>query len=154
MSHWRQIVSHLGTLESDGVEWDWSFDHLVGAREQPGRDRQSKCLRRYQIHDQFKAGRLLDRDIGRLRPAQNVSTISAKRRGRAGSSNVIRERPVRWAMPFPDYATEDGRSIRATQPPSRTRRKIRYHSSTIRDHIEAPTRGPEHVITNSKNRFH
>jgi hypothetical protein len=32
--------------------------------------------------------------------------------------------------------------------------QIRYHSSTIRDHIEAPTRGPEHVITNSKNRFH
>jgi isoquinoline 1-oxidoreductase alpha subunit len=25
--------------------------------------------------------------------------------------------------------------------------QIRYHSSTIRDHIEAPTRGPEHVIT-------
>ena len=32
--------------------------------------------------------------------------------------------------------------------------QIRYHSSTIRDHIEAPTRGPEHVITNSKNRIH
>jgi putative tryptophan/tyrosine transport system substrate-binding protein len=43
---------------------------------------------------------------------------------------------------------------RSSPAPSRTRRKIRYHSSTIRDHIEVPTRGPEHVITNSKNRFH
>lgn len=42
----------------------------------------------------------------------------------------------------------------AARPPSRTGRKIRYHSSTIRDHIEAPTRGSKHVITNSKNRFH
>jgi len=48
--------------------------------------------------------------------------------------SVIRERPVRWAMPFPDYATEDGRPIRTTQPPSRTRRKsatIRRQSGTI-----------------------
>jgi len=34
---------------------------------------------------------------------------------------VIRERPVRLAMPVPDYATEGGRSIRATLP-SRTNR--------------------------------
>jgi hypothetical protein len=46
------------------------------------------------------------------------------------------------------------RRARISPAPSRTRRKIRYHSSTIRDHIEAPKRGPEHVITNSKNRFH
>jgi hypothetical protein len=42
----------------------------------------------------------------------------------------------------------------AARPPRGPGAKIRYHSSTIRDHIEAPKRGPEHVITNSKNRFH
>jgi hypothetical protein len=68
--------------------------------------------------------------------------------------SVIRERPVRWAMPFPDYATEDGRPHPAYAAALADQAQIRYHSSTIRDRIEAPTRSPEHVITNSKNRFH
>jgi hypothetical protein len=55
-------------------------------------------------------------------------------------------------MPFPDYATEDGRPAYAAALADQA--QVRYHSSTIRNHIEAPTRGPEHVITNSKNRFH
>src|SRR5260370_29113941 len=67
--------------------------------------------------------------------------------------SVIRERPVRLAMPVPDYATEGGRSIRATLP-SRTRRKSATIHRPIRDHIDASTRGPEHVVTNSKNLFH
>jgi hypothetical protein len=67
--------------------------------------------------------------------------------------SVIRERPVRVVMPIPDYATEGGRSIRATRPrvPLADQMQIRYHSSTIRDHIDASTR--EEVVTNSKNLF-
>src|SRR5215471_1857018 len=48
--------------------------------------------------------------------------------------SVVRERPVRWAIPFPDYATEDGRPIRATRPPRGPGVKsatIRRQSGTI-----------------------
>src|SRR5262245_38959691 len=49
-----------------------SFDHLVGAREHRGRDFKAERLGRDQVHDEIELDQLLDRDVGRLRPAQNL----------------------------------------------------------------------------------
>src|SRR4051812_8433297 len=49
-----------------------SFDHLVGAQEERLRDRQSECLGGSKIEDELELGRLLDREVGRLCPAQNL----------------------------------------------------------------------------------
>ena len=47
------------------------FDHLVGAGEQRRRDFEAKRPRCGQIDDEFKPGRLLNRDIGRFCSPQN-----------------------------------------------------------------------------------
>ena len=51
------------------------FDHLVGAGEQCRRHVKAERLRGRQIDDEIELGRLLDRNIGRLRPAQNLVDI-------------------------------------------------------------------------------
>ena len=43
-----------------------SFDHLVGAGEERGRDGEAEGLRRFEIDGQFVPGRLLDRELGGL----------------------------------------------------------------------------------------
>ena len=45
------------------------FDDLVGAGEQCRRDVEAECLGRGQVYDEIEFGRLLDRQIARLRPA-------------------------------------------------------------------------------------
>src|SRR5262245_60661767 len=81
-----------------------------------------------------------------------VTAPKARMASGANATNPAAFRPMGDALPglrdrrrspYPSYA-----AALADQA------QIRYHSSTIRDHIEAPTRGREHVITNSKNRFH
>jgi hypothetical protein len=52
-----------------------SLDHLVGAREQDRRDIEAQSLRRDQVHDEIEFGRLLDRDVRRLRTSQNFVDI-------------------------------------------------------------------------------
>jgi hypothetical protein len=52
-----------------------SFDNLVGAGEQQGRDGQSKCLGGDQADDEIELGWLLDRQVGRLRPTQNLVDV-------------------------------------------------------------------------------
>src|SRR6516165_6744166 len=47
------------------------FDHLVGARQQRFRDCEADRLGGREIDDEIKFGRLFDRYITRLRPAQN-----------------------------------------------------------------------------------
>jgi hypothetical protein len=51
------------------------FDHLVGAREQQGRDDETQRLRCYQIYDELELGRLFHRKISGLRPAQNFVDV-------------------------------------------------------------------------------
>ena len=42
------------------------FDHLVGAQQEPFRDRQAECLGGCPVDDEFEFGRLLDWKVGRL----------------------------------------------------------------------------------------
>ncbi len=51
------------------------LDHLVGAEEKRGRNAEAERLRRDQVHDEIEFGRLLDRDVARLRPPQNLVDI-------------------------------------------------------------------------------
>jgi hypothetical protein len=51
------------------------FDHVVGAGEQRGRHREAERLGGGQVDHEIELGRLLDRDIGRLGPAQNLVDI-------------------------------------------------------------------------------
>jgi hypothetical protein len=44
-----------------------SFDHLVGADEQSGRQFEVKCVSRLKVYDQFN-GRLLDREFRSAKP--------------------------------------------------------------------------------------
>src|SRR5215211_2669059 len=48
------------------------FDHLVGAREQRGRDVEPERLGGLDVDHELELGRLLDRDVGWLRSAQNL----------------------------------------------------------------------------------
>src|SRR6516165_11228230 len=58
------------TLDSSFVRD--SLDHLVGAREQRRRNFKAERLRSGQVNDEIELGRLLNRDVVRLRSAQNL----------------------------------------------------------------------------------
>jgi hypothetical protein len=51
------------------------FYELVGAQQERLRNRQDERLGGRQVDDEFELGRLLDREVGRLRPAQNLVDI-------------------------------------------------------------------------------
>ena len=53
-----------------------SFDHLVGAGEQRRRHVEAERLRHDQVNDEVELGRLLDRKIGGLRPANLVDQVA------------------------------------------------------------------------------
>ena len=48
------------------------FDHLVGAGKHHRRERDAERLSSFKVDDQLELGRLLDRNVGRFRPAQNL----------------------------------------------------------------------------------
>src|SRR5262249_22039981 len=51
------------------------FDHFVGAQQESFRYFKTERLGSRQIDGKIELGRLLDRDVGRLRPAQNLVDI-------------------------------------------------------------------------------
>ena len=54
-----------------------SFDHLVGAQDQPDWDFMPDRSSGLKIDDKLEAGRLLDRQIGRLDAAQQLGELPA-----------------------------------------------------------------------------
>src|SRR6516225_12004080 len=62
-------------LDRTSLRLAHSLDHLIGAGEQRWRNAEAKRLRRDQLHNQIEFGRLLDRKVGRFRPAQNLVDI-------------------------------------------------------------------------------
>jgi hypothetical protein len=67
------------------------LDHLVGAREQHGRNVETQRFRRLQVDDKLEFGRLFNRQISRLAPSQNpidVSRAAPKQVGNARATGV------------------------------------------------------------------
>src|SRR5215831_7689142 len=75
-------------LDRTSLRLAHSFNHLVSDAEQRGRECNAERLGGYQVHDQIEFGRLLDRDITRLRAAKNLIDIVAgtPEKGRAVGS--------------------------------------------------------------------
>ena len=71
-----QTPVEFDTLDSSFVRA--SLDHLVGAGEQSGRDGEAERLSGEQIDDEIEFGRLLDWDVGRLGPTQNLVDITSR----------------------------------------------------------------------------
>src|ERR1700730_14316513 len=68
-------LTSAGLAPADRASFAWrlpSLNHLVGPRKQHGRNRQAEHLGGRQIDDKIELGRLLDRDVARLHPAQNL----------------------------------------------------------------------------------
>jgi hypothetical protein len=71
-----------------------SFDHLIGAGEERGRDRETERAGRPDAHDQFKYGRLLDGYVSRLCPSQNLINVLGGTSKEIGQSRAIRDEPA------------------------------------------------------------
>src|SRR5215472_6792784 len=52
-----------------------SLDHLIGAGQQRRGQGNAKGCGRKHVHDEIEFGRLLDRNVARLRPTQNLVDI-------------------------------------------------------------------------------
>ena len=65
------------------------FDHLVGAQQERLWDLQTERLGSRKIDDEIELGRLLDRDVGRLRAAQNLIHESCRTAENLGATNLL-----------------------------------------------------------------
>src|SRR6516164_1886211 len=55
-----------------------SFDHLVGAKQDPRRDRHTECFSGLEIDYRFECGRLLYRQISRLFALENAPCVDGE----------------------------------------------------------------------------
>jgi len=88
------------------------FDHLVGAGEQRGRYIESERLGSRQIDDEIELGRLLDRDFGGLRSAQN-SCPRSRRRAATGPESLAHMTSGRPRPRTPERHTSSAVALRA-----------------------------------------
>src|SRR5262249_28584397 len=70
--HGRTIHCAISGCEQSQQNSVPLFDHLIGASEQRRRHVETERLGRSQIDDEIESGRLLDRDVPGLCPAQNL----------------------------------------------------------------------------------
>ena len=92
----RKLTSgHYKKNGRDGLITDIGsrlFDHLVGEHEEVMRNSEAECFGGLEMDDEIKLGRLLDRDVGGLRPA-DLWTNSAARRNRSAKLAPYENRP-------------------------------------------------------------
>src|SRR5262249_49906797 len=72
-----------------GARGKRSFDHLVGASEDRGRDRQAECLGGLEIDDQLECGPLLDWQIRGMGTFENLAGVNARLASGASEARPI-----------------------------------------------------------------
>src|SRR5436190_6415468 len=76
-------------LDRTSLRLAHSFNHLVGAGEQRGRNFEAKCLRRLQVDGQFEFRGLLDRKIARVCARKDSGDVTRSAAIKVGGIGAI-----------------------------------------------------------------